>query len=56
MNKQGSENLGIVKVDGFKCERCGHVWISEKFTAKNPPIACAKCKSPYWNIPKTKGK
>ena len=49
------ENMGIVKVDGFKCERCGHLWISDKFTAKNPPIACAKCKSPYWNIPKKKG-
>jgi Zn finger protein HypA/HybF involved in hydrogenase expression len=50
-----NENMGIVKVDGFKCERCGHLWISDKFTAKNPPIACAKCKSPYWNIPKKKG-
>jgi hypothetical protein len=27
-------------------------WISDKFTPNNLPISCAKCKSPYWNIPK----
>lgn len=31
-----------------KCLRCNHEWAS-----KNPhPIRCAKCKTPYWNIPK----
>ena len=42
--------VGIIKRDAFRCERCGHEWISEKFTPDNPPISCAKCKSPYWNV------
>jgi hypothetical protein len=48
------QKLGFVKVDAFKCERCGHVWISEKFSKDNPPVTCAKCKTPYWNRPKNK--
>jgi len=48
--------VGIIKRDAFKCERCGHEWISDKFTPNNLPISCAKCKSPYWNIPKDKKK
>jgi len=44
--------MAIIKTDAFKCERCGHVWISEKYTPENLPIACAKCKSPYWNRPR----
>jgi predicted Zn-ribbon and HTH transcriptional regulator len=42
--------VGIIKRDIFKCERCGYEWFSHKYTAENPPIACAKCKSPYWNV------
>lgn len=42
--------VGIIKGDIFKCERCGHEWFSHKYSAENPPIACAKCKSPYWNV------
>lgn len=44
--------MGIIRVDAFKCEKCGHVWISQKFDKDNLPIACAKCKNPYWNRPK----
>jgi len=45
-----------IKVKGFKCERCEHIWIprvslkeltSEKL--KEIPVICPKCKSPYWN-------
>jgi predicted Zn-ribbon and HTH transcriptional regulator len=39
----------IVKIDAFKCSKCGYIWTSNRFTAKNPPIACSKCKSAYWN-------
>jgi len=39
--------MGYVSVNGCKCERCGHIWYSRKAA----PIACAKCKSAYWNIP-----
>jgi hypothetical protein len=48
--------MGIIKVDAFKCERCGHVWISRYYTRDNPPVACAKCKNPYWNRRSTKTK
>jgi Zn finger protein HypA/HybF involved in hydrogenase expression len=39
-----------VKIEVFRCvcERCEHEWKSEKL-----PIRCAKCKSPYWNVPKS---
>ena len=36
----------------FKCEKCGHIWISQKFDKDNLPISCAKCKNPYWNRPR----
>jgi|APSaa5957512622_1039677.scaffolds.fasta_scaffold176950_2 hypothetical protein len=37
---------------GCKCERCSHEWVPR---LKNRlPIVCAKCASPYWNIPKKK--
>jgi predicted Zn-ribbon and HTH transcriptional regulator len=32
----------------FECLRCGHKWMSYL----EHPIACAKCKTPYWNIPR----
>ena len=41
--------LAIIKVKGYKCDVCGHVWISRDRETKQLPIACAKCKSPYWN-------
>jgi hypothetical protein len=33
------------------CLRCGFAWV--KRTA-GVPVRCAKCKTPYWNIPKDK--
>lgn len=45
----------IVKVPGFRCERCKHEWIPRVKT-KEDPIICPKCKNPYWNIPKKKKK
>ena len=46
-----------MKVIKFKCLRCNHSWIprDEKYlTGKRKPTICPKCKSPYWNIKKTK--
>jgi len=40
-----------LKVKGYKCERCKHLWIPRK---KEKPIICPKCKSPYWNKPRKK--
>ena len=33
----------------YYCKRCGHYWNSRK---DKKPLACPKCKSPYWNQPK----
>ena len=33
-----------------KCLRCEYEWPSRK----EKPLRCAKCKTPYWNIPKRK--
>ena len=43
--------MAIIDIKAFQCNKCGHIWISqtEYYDAKNPPIACASCKSSYWN-------
>ena len=46
--------VGRVSIEGYKCERCGHIWVPRKYSDKKDPVICPKCKSPYWNIPKTK--
>lgn len=40
-----------VNIKAFKCNKCGHIWLSKQFLkdGKTIPIACAKCKSAYWN-------
>ena len=42
----------IIKIKGYKCERCKHKWVPKN--KKETPIICPKCKSPYWNKPKKK--
>lgn len=34
------------KLNHFNCSRCNHSWIPRK---EQKPIACPKCKSPYWD-------
>ena len=41
--------MANVKLDGYKCERCGHIWAPRD---KETPKVCPKCKSPYWNRPR----
>lgn len=41
--------MAVIQIQGFKCDVCGHTWISRNRETKQLPIACAKCKSPYWN-------
>lgn len=45
------------EVTVYGCERCGHEWIPrEPFaepSAEDLPKVCPKCKSPYWNTPRT---
>jgi predicted Zn-ribbon and HTH transcriptional regulator len=35
---------------GYRCERCGGEWVPQNL--KREPVACPKCKSPYWNRPR----
>lgn len=39
-----------IEVDGYRCERCSHEWVKRK---EAEPVVCPKCKSPYWDKPKT---
>jgi predicted Zn-ribbon and HTH transcriptional regulator len=32
-----------------KCTRCGHEWPQR---GANKPTRCARCNSPYWDIPR----
>ena len=38
-----------VKIHELECTRCGHKWIPRKSDVR----LCAKCKTPYWETPKT---
>ena len=42
-----------VKIDGFRCSRCGHKWVPE---SKNRPVTCPnpRCRSAYWDKPRRK--
>jgi hypothetical protein len=43
------------------CERCGNVWVTKPTLEKGKwvcimPVACAQCKSAYWNRPRKEAK
>ncbi|MXZ62375.1 MAG: hypothetical protein F4Y98_01885 [Chloroflexi bacterium] len=40
-----------ITVMGYRCERCDHEWIPR--SRKREPRVCPKCKSPYWDRPRT---
>lgn len=40
--------MGKVKLDGFRCERCNHLWFPRD--SNTIPRVCPKCKSPYWDV------
>jgi predicted Zn-ribbon and HTH transcriptional regulator len=42
--------MAEVKLDGYRCERCGHEWIPR--SKVDYPVRCSKCKSPYWDKPR----
>lgn len=44
--------MAKVMLEGYKCERCEHTWIPRE-TTQGDPLVCPKCKSPYWNKPRT---
>lgn len=35
----------------YTCLRCGHEWTPR---IETKPMTCAKCRSPYWDIPRKK--
>ena len=41
-----------VLIEGNKCYRCGHEWLSRN--KKERPTVCPNCKNPYWHKPKRK--
>jgi DNA-directed RNA polymerase subunit RPC12/RpoP len=49
-----SLGVGRAKVEAYKCERCGHIWLPREATIKQnrKPVVCGKCKSAYWDIPR----
>ena len=45
----GRFRMAITPIKAFKCGFSDHVWLSRDRHPNNPPIACARCKSHYWN-------
>jgi hypothetical protein len=31
-----------VKLEGYKCERCSHIWLPRKY-GEEDPVICTKC-------------
>ena len=56
MSKGKIQSVAKIKLDGYKCERCGHVWLPRIYDNDKDPVICPKCKSPYWNRPKEQQK
>lgn len=50
-------HVGLVKLDGYQCERCEHTWLPRERESygKELPKVCPRCKSPYWNKPRQRG-
>lgn len=43
-----------------ECERCRHVWVAHIVRIDGKlmnlePVACARCKTRYWNRPRIRG-
>ena len=41
--------MSYIDINAYNCtcERCDHTWSTFKL-----PLTCAKCRSPYWDVPK----
>ncbi len=52
--------MAILKktVTVYQCERCEHEWIPRNVLVGEDvmPTVCPKCKSPYWDRPRTNPK
>lgn len=47
------KEVAKIKLDGYRCERCEHVWLPRVYNEDEDPVICPRCKSPYWNKPKS---
>ena len=48
--------MAYVLIEGYMCERCGYRWGSRTGTGtrtEKDPKVCPKCKTLYWNRPRT---
>jgi DNA-directed RNA polymerase subunit RPC12/RpoP len=49
----------MIKVPGYRCERCGHEWVArasrnappDKKGETSRPRLCPSCKSAWWDVP-----
>ena len=45
-------NMNQMRLENLHCKRCGYNWYPRKVNGKtHDPKNCAKCNSPYWNLP-----
>ena len=42
--------MAIIQIPGFKCDVCGHEWISKNRDLTDLHHTCPKCNSSDWNI------
>jgi len=55
MRKNNIQSSGAnVYIKGHRCYLCGHEWKPNSMQKLSK--VCPKCKSPYWDKPKTNGK
>lgn len=45
--------MSKIKVDGYKCDKCGHTWIKR---GEEEPAQCPKCRTVRWNKPNKESK
>ena len=48
----GRSTMAKITVLGYRCERCLHEWVPRR-SSTTEPRTCPKCKSPYWDRPRT---
>ena len=62
MSSTGCLGMGTItiKVEGYRCERCGHEWVPRQARNLPPtkdgkkapkPRLCPNCKSAWWDTP-----
>ena len=49
---KGGCTMAKITVQGYRCERCQHEWVPRR-SSTSAPRTCPKCKSPYWDRPRT---